>query len=57
MRSFFRRANRFLDVPLDLKPRLLLVAGAVLLSAVYLFPLWTMTMFAPQYPDGLRMQI
>src|SRR6185436_11893801 len=28
-----------------------------LLSAVYLFPLWTMTMFAPQYPDGLRMQI
>lgn len=57
MRAFFRHANHYLELPLDLKPRLLLVAGAVLLGSVYLFPLWNLTMFAPQYPDGLRMDI
>jgi hypothetical protein len=57
MHAFFRRANRVLEVPLDLTPRLLLIAGAVLLAAIYLFPLWNMTMFAPQYPNGLRMDI
>ena len=34
-----------------------MVAAALLLGAVYLFPLWNLTMFAPQYPDGLRMGI
>jgi copper chaperone NosL len=51
------RTNWFLDIPLALWSRALLVLAAVLLVAVYLFPLWNLTMFAPQYPDGLRLDI
>ncbi len=57
MKAFFEKSNRFLDLPLDLGPRALLVLAFVLLIPSYLFPLWTLTMFAPQYPDGLRMGI
>lgn len=49
--------TRTLDRPVQTPPRLLLVAATLLLGAVYLFPLWTMTMFAPQYPEGLRLRI
>lgn len=57
MKAFFEKSNRFLDLPLDLRPRAFLVLAFVLLIPSYLFPLWTLTMFAPQYPDGLRMRI
>jgi len=58
MRVLLDKSNRFLEAPLDLGPRLLLVAAAVVLVVgIYLFPLWSMTMFAPQYQDGLRLQI
>lgn len=57
MRTLFERESRFLDLPLDLTPRLLLVAAAVLVCSIYLLPLWNLTMFAPQYPDGLRLDI
>ena len=57
MKAILERSNRFLELPLDLGPRGLLLLAALLLVPSYIFPLWTMTMFAPQYPDGLRMQI
>ena len=57
MSPFISRLNRFLGLTLDLKERTLLVIAAVLLAAIYLFPLWNLTMFAPQYPDGLRLNI
>jgi copper chaperone NosL len=57
MARLIERTNWFLDIPLDLRSRVLLVLAAVLLVAVYIFPLWNLTMFAPQYPDGLRMDI
>ena len=57
MRAWLERDNRLLDSGIDLGPRGLLVLAAVLLLAVYLFPLWNMTMFAPQYPQGLRLHI
>jgi hypothetical protein len=46
-----------LDAPLDLGPRVVMLIAALLLVAIYLFPLWNLTMFAPQYHDGLRMDI
>ncbi len=49
--------TRTFDGPLGARPRLLLLAATVLLASVYLFPLWSLTMFAPQYPDGLRLRI
>ncbi len=57
MHAFFARFTRQLQSPLDLAPRLLLVAAAALLVAIYVWPLWNMTMFAPQYPDGLTLDI
>jgi hypothetical protein len=57
MRAVFARANRALDAPLDLGPRVMMLIAALLLVAIYLFPLWNLTMFAPQYQDGLRLDI
>ena len=57
MPGFFDRLNRTLAQPVAAGPRLLVVAAALLLVAVYIFPLWNMTMFAPQYPEGLRLDI
>ena len=51
------RADRFLEKELDLKERALVIVAALMLAAVYVFPLWNLTMFAPQYSDGLRMHI
>ncbi len=53
----FPRLNHFLSLTLDAKERVLLVVAAVLLASVYILPLWNLTMFAPQYQDGLRMDI
>lgn len=57
MRPFFAKSSRFLNAPVAGLPRLLLALSATFLVAVYLLPLWNMTMFAPQYPDGLRLDI
>jgi len=57
MQAILERADRFLDRELDLKERALVIVAAMMLAAVYLFPLWNLTMFAPQYPAGLRMNI
>jgi copper chaperone NosL len=57
MRAFLVRANRFLDQALDLGPRAAMLAAAACLVVTFFFPLWNLTMFAPQYPDGLRLDI
>ena len=57
MRDFLKRANAFLDAPLGLGPRVMVLAAALALLPTFTSPLYTMTMFAPQYPDGLRLFI
>ena len=57
MRAILEKGNRFLDHPLDVVPRVLLLAAVVLLVPFYVAPLWRLTMFAPQYPEGLRLEI
>ena len=37
--------------------RLLTGIAALLLAALYVVPLWSISLFAPQYPEGLGMQI
>jgi copper chaperone NosL len=48
---------RLLDTSIGALSRVLLVAAALCLVATYFFPLWNLTMFAPQYPEGLRLHI
>ena len=50
-------ATRFLHQPIGAPSRLLLVAAAALTLVVYFLPLWNLTMFAPQYPKGLSLDI
>jgi len=57
MHALIDKLNRFLEAPLGLGPRGLLVLALVLLVPSYLAPLYDMTMFAPQYPEGLRLHI
>jgi hypothetical protein len=57
MQRFLARLNQTLSRPIGAGPRLLVVASALLLAAVYFLPLWNLTMFAPQYPEGLRLDI
>jgi hypothetical protein len=51
------RQTRLLLAPVGWLPRALLVAAAALLVVALVASLWDMTMFAPQYPDGLRLHI
>ena len=57
MRRLLDTLNRHLDSRLGLTPRVLLVVAAGLLAVTLTLPLWNLTMFAPQYPEGLRMDI
>ena len=57
MRALIEKSARFLEIPLEITPRALLLAAVLLLLPCYVFPLYDMTMFAPQYPDGLRLHI
>ncbi|HMQ50141.1 MAG TPA: hypothetical protein PKA00_22135 [Saprospiraceae bacterium] len=38
-------------------PRLLMVAAALSLLALFVFPMWKIVLYAPQYPDGVEMHI
>ena len=49
--------TRFLYQPMRALPRVLLVRAAALVVAAYFLPFWNLTMFAPQYPHGLRLDI
>ncbi len=57
MRALIEKSNRLMELPLGLGPRALLVAAALCLVPVYTSTLYDMTMFAPQYPEGLRLHI
>jgi hypothetical protein len=57
MQALIERSNRFLELPLGLGPRALLLIAALLLVPSYTYSLYDMTMFAPQYPEGLRLHI
>lgn len=57
MQARIVREIRFLDRTIDGRARLIILVATLLLAATYALPLWNLTMFAPQYPDGLRLDI
>jgi copper chaperone NosL len=57
MQTLLQREPRFLDERTGVATRLMLLAAAALLVTTYFLPLWNLTMFAPQYPEGLRLDI
>jgi len=57
MSSLLEKEQVLLDRPLGWSQRGLLVAAALVLLLAIVLPLWNLTMFAPQYPNGLRLDI
>ncbi len=57
MRPFVEKSTRALRHPLGIGPRGLLLVATLLLVPAYVSPLWKLTMYAPQYQEGLRLDI
>jgi hypothetical protein len=57
VRALIEKSNWFMELPLGVTPRALLLVAALLLMPCYTSTLYDMTMFAPQYPEGLRLHI
>jgi hypothetical protein len=55
--NWLERANRFFELPLQLRSRILVLAAAVLLVPSFFFPLYQMTLYSNQFPDGLVLKI
>jgi copper chaperone NosL len=57
VKKFLERSHRLLSSPVALAPRALVLVAALLVLPTYFLPLWNLTMFAPQYGGGLRLDI
>jgi copper chaperone NosL len=57
MRKFIRKATSFFETPVDLRSRVLILLAAALLIPTFFAPLWNMTLYSNQFPDGLRLHI
>jgi copper chaperone NosL len=55
--SWLEKTNRFFELPLQLRSRVLVLTAAVLLIPSFLFPLYQMTLYSNQFPDGLVLKI
>src|SRR5574341_1491211 len=57
MQRFIKQANSFFEITLDLRSRILILIAAVMLVPTYFFPLWEMTLYSNQFPEGLKLNI
>jgi len=55
--NFLKREYEFLHKPLNPRSRLVLVLAALAVGMSVLFPLWKLHLVAPQYAEGLRLDI
>lgn len=57
MQRFIDKAASFFETPIDVRSRILILAAALLLIPTYFFPLWNMTLYSNQFPEGLSLNI
>lgn len=57
MQKYLEKATSFFDTPVDLRSRVMILVAALLLIPTYFFPLWNMTLYSNQFPEGLEMNI
>jgi copper chaperone NosL len=57
MLSRLSRLSSWLDLPLSGRSRLLVVAAALVLIPTFFLPLWHMSFWAQQYPEGLELHV
>lgn len=57
MQRFIDSTRAFFELPLDLRSRGLILVAALMLIPTYFFPLWQMTLYSNQFPEGLELNI
>src|SRR3989338_2822265 len=57
MQKYVEMATSFFETPIDLRSRAMIIVAALLLVPTYFFPLWNMTLYSNQFPDGLVINI
>lgn len=57
MQKYIEKLNYFFETPIDAKSRGLVLLGALLLLPTFFFPLWSMTLYSNQFPEGLVLKI
>lgn len=55
--TFLARATHFFDLPLTMRSRLAALVAALLLIPALMLPLYEMTLYSNQFPDGLYLSI
>jgi hypothetical protein len=57
MQNLIKKANAFFETPIDLRSRVLIILSALVLLPTFFVPLWTITLYSNQFPDGLVLKI
>lgn len=57
MESFLEKQTKFFDLPLTFSSRVVIVIAALMLVFTFILPLWKLTLYSNQFPDGLTLDI
>lgn len=57
MQKYIDKATSFFETQIDLRSRIVILLAAVLLLPTFFLPLWNMTLYSNQFPDGLVLNI
>jgi hypothetical protein len=57
MRQYLGKADVFFRTRVQLKGRVMLLVGALLVVPTFILPLWQMTLYSNQFPEGLTLHI
>jgi hypothetical protein len=57
MQRLLNRANEFFDTTLTWRSRITIMIAILLMIPVFYLPLWTMSLYSNQFPDGLILNI
>lgn len=57
MQKFLMAETKFFDTPVDLRARVVILLAILLLVPTLFLPLWQMSLYSNQFPDGLMLNI
>lgn len=57
MESYLAKANSFFEIQLDMRSRVLIFLAALMILPSFFTPMWKMTLYSNQFPDGLVLNI
>lgn len=57
MQQYLEKATLFFEIPIDMRSRFIIILAAAMLIPSFFTPLWKMTLYSNQFPDGLVLNI